>query len=245
MRAVVEEDERAHEEPRSGHRDGQRQQIRDLERQVHQHGEHEIRDDGGGQVQQGRARGAAGHTDQALRSSCSHFVPDFEPDSASGRRALDPPAIGDLIDEVQPPTGRPVLLRRRRAPYEARPGVGDRNPHPLWLAPELHAQWPLGSRAGVTHGVGHQLGEEEKNVIPDGSWQAVVALEHGSPRCRARLNALLEDYVETAHRRPPVSRSAFTHVWKNISAPSAERFASTAGVNKYADRLLEPGSARR
>src|SRR5262245_57485959 len=78
--------------------------------------------------------------------------------------ALDPPARGALIDEVEPPAARP-LGRDDRAlrGLEAGPVVGDADVHDVAGHADAELQRAVG-HAGVTDGVGDELGREQPQV---------------------------------------------------------------------------------
>src|SRR5215213_486208 len=79
-------------------------------------------------VVQARVQAASGAADReedclgARVAKCtprSFLIRDLEPDAVAGGRALDPPAIRDLIDEEEAPASRFVSFRRAWAPREA------------------------------------------------------------------------------------------------------------------------------
>ena len=89
----------------------------------------------------------------------------FKPDAGAAEGRADTPARCDLIDQEEAPaTGRVAACRPRRR-FEVGPRVDDLHANPVGLAPKFDVHRPVGRSASVTHGVGDELGHEERDVV--------------------------------------------------------------------------------
>jgi hypothetical protein len=101
-------------------------------------------------------------------------VDELEPDA---RRwvVVDAPAIGDPVDEVQPPAALGVERAARTVVAEPRTRIGHLDADPSVARASGQLDLFVGGGAGVTHRVRHDLAHEEPEVVEERRRHAVIA----------------------------------------------------------------------
>jgi hypothetical protein len=94
----------------------------------------------------------------------------------------NPPPRGDPLDEHESPAPRAVRVWARANPGEVAAGVDHLYAYASRPPPQLDPQAFVGSDARVTHRVGDQLGDQQKDVVTHGGGQLAVGCGHGASR---------------------------------------------------------------
>ena len=88
----------------------------------------------------------------------------FEPGNRLALVGVDPPSVGDEIDEMEPPAGTSARVRTLEKCHEPRARVLHLDPHDLLVDVDTHFHAVGRGQPGVADAVGDQFAHKEHDV---------------------------------------------------------------------------------